>query len=527
MFRALWIAALVSNVGSWMQTVGAQWFLVEQNASPLLIALVQTASAAPVLLLGVPAGVLGELLNRRALLIWTQAAQVVISGILIALTIGGELTPYLLLVLTFLLGAATAIELPAYQALSAEIVPVRMIPNAASLSAISVNLSRAVGPAIAGLVLSSLGVAFVFALNLASFALFLLVLVFWRKYRPDAHQPEHFIDATRAGLRYVANAGVVRRIYLRLGLFVFPGSALYALLPLIATDRLNLGSTGYGLLLGAVGVGSVTAAFFIPAFRDRWGPNRTVLIASALFGAGSIAVALSTNLAFTLVVLVVVGAAWIGVVATLNSSVQSFLPVWVRARGLSVYQMVLFGSTAGGAAVGGVFAGWFTPAETLAVAGVIVIIVAGTQLIWPLLSTTDKSRANAPFPLSEAAQAAEVDPDGQTLVLVRYEVAEEQRSSFVDHMTMVERSRRRTGARTWALYQDLEMPGELVEVFAVGSWQEHLQQHNSRPTEYDEETLQGAGNIAQSVTAQHLIQIERPHPTASGRHHTNNKETST
>lgn len=176
-FRALWIAALVSNIGGWMQTVGAQWFMVEQHTSPLLIALVQTASAVPVLLLGIPAGVIGELLNRRGLLIWVQSAQVLISAALVALTASGEMTPYLLLVLTLLLGAASAVQLPAYEAISAEIVPTSMIPNAASLSSISVNLARAIGPAIAGLLLSGLGVAFVFALNLASFAVFLAVLI--------------------------------------------------------------------------------------------------------------------------------------------------------------------------------------------------------------------------------------------------------------------------------------------------------------------------------------------------------------
>ncbi|MFS0732976.1 MFS transporter [Microbacterium sp. 1P10UB] len=512
-FRALWIAALVSNIGSWMQTVGAQWFLVEQNSSPLLIALVQTASAAPVLLLGVPAGVLGELLNRRALLIWVQAAQVLISAALIALTAAGELTSYLLLVLTLLLGAASAVQLPAYQAMAAEIVPVRMIPNAASLSAISVNLSRAIGPAIAGLLLSGLGVAFVFAVNLASFAVFLVVLACWRTYRPDAHSPEPFIDATRAGLRYVAHAGVVRRIYVRLGLFVLPGSVLYALLPIVATERLGLGAVGYGVLLGGLGAGSVVAAFFIPSLRDGLGSNRTVLISSALFGTGTIGVSISPALALTLPVLAVVGAAWIGVVATLNGAVQSFLPVWVRARGLSVYQMVLFGSSAAGAAISGVFAGWFDPSATLAVAGALVLVVAVSQFAWPLLTTSQMRRTTVPLPLA-AARNADIDAQSATLVLVRYDVADESRDPFIAQMRLVERSRRRTGARAWSLYEDRETHGELVEVFSVGSWQEHLQQHNTRPTQYDDDTIRQASAIARSVSAHHLIQIPRPH-TAS------------
>lgn len=511
-FRALWIAALVSNIGSWMQTVGAQWFLVEQNSSPVLVALVQTASAAPVLLLGVPAGVLGELLNRRALLIWVQAAQVLIGAGLVALTAAGELTPYLLLILTLLLGAASALQLPAYQALSAEIVPIKLIPNAASLSAININVSRAIGPAIAGLLLSGLGVAFVFAVNLLSFGVFLAVLVAWRRYQPDPHEPERFIDATRAGLRYVSHSGVVRRMYVRLGLVILPGSALFALLPLIATDQLHLDSTGYGLLLAGVGVGSVVAAFLAPRLRDAIGPNKTILLSSVVYGVGTVAVAFSPTIAVTLPVLAVVGAGWIGVVATLNGAVQSFLPVWVRARGLSIYQMVLFGSTAAGAAISGVFASWLGAEDTLAAAGVLVLVACITQLVWPLLPTAKIRRSPAPLPLGAAAQAAHVDPEGQTLVLVRYAVPAAQQRVFAEHMRLVERSRRRTGARSWSLYQDLEVPDQLVEVFAVGSWQEHLQQHASRPTEYDNETLRAAGTIAHSVHAEHLVQVPRPHP---------------
>lgn len=511
-FRALWVAALISNIGSWMQTVGAQWFMIEQHGSPLLITLVQTASALPVLLLGIPAGVLGELLNRRNLLIWVQTAQVLISAALVAVTVAGEMTPYLLLVLTLLLGAASAVQLPAYGAISAEIVPTRMIPNAASLSAISVNLARAVGPAIAGLVLSGLGVTYVFALNLASFAVFLVVLVCWRSYHPDPHQPERFIAATRAGVRYVAHAAVVRRIYVRLGLFVVPGSVLFALLPLLATDRLHLDAAGYGILLAGLGVGSVAAAAFAPLVRDILGPNRTVLISSVLFGAGAIAVALSPVVTVTLPVLALVGAAWIGVVATLNGAVQSFLPVWVRTRGLSIYQMVLFGSLGFGAALSGGIAGWVGAAPTTAVAGVLVICVAATQLLWPLLPTEQKKRHTAPLPLA-ADNGADIDASAQTLAIVRYDVGETDRLAFLEQMKLVEHSRRRTGARTWALYQDRESPGDLVEVFAVGSWQEHLQQHTSRPTQYDDDTIRAASALASAVDVHHLIQIGRSRTT--------------
>lgn len=511
-FRALWITALVSNIGTWMQTVGAQWFMVEQHTSPLLITLVQTASAAPVLLLGIPAGVLGELFNRRTLLIWMQVVQLLVTGALVALTVTGQLTPYLLLAITLVLGASSAVQLPAYQALVTEIVPGRMIPSAASLSAISVNAARAIGPALAGALLSGLGIAFVFAMNVVSFAAFLLVLIVWRSYRPEAHATERFIDAARAGIRYVTRAAVVRRMYVRLGAFVVPASALYALLPLLATGRLGLDSLGYGLLLAAMGAGSVTAAFLVPWFR-RLGAQRAVLLCSGVFGAATVGVALAPAIGIALPLLAFAGAAWIGVVATINGAVQAFLPVWVRTRGLSVYQMVLFGSMAAGGLLSGVLAGAVGPSTAGVVAGGAVLAVAVTQIFWPLLETADKRRTTFSLSVPDAAQ--EVDGDAAVLVLVRYAVPDERRTEFIERMILVEHSRRRTGARSWALYRDREDASLLVEAFRVGSWVEHEQQHSSRLTDYDHDVIERAGSLADSVTVDHLVEVTRPSsPTA-------------
>ena len=508
-FRALWIAALVSNIGSWMQTVGAQWFLVESDASPVLIALVQSASAAPILLLGIPAGVLGEFLNRRSLLIWVQAAQVVIGLLLTVLTATGAMTPALLLSLTFLLGAASAVQLPAYQAIVPDIVPRDLIRSAASLSSISVNLARAIGPAIAGVIISSLGVPFVFAINAATFAFFLLVLVVWRDYKAPEQRPEPFFDGLRAGLRYVAHAGVVRRIYIRLGLFIVPASALFALLPLVATSRLGLDSNGYGLLLTAVGAGSIGGAFIITPAVQRFGLNATVLVASAVFGVGLVATSLAPTLWVALLVLLFTGVAWIGVLATLNGAVQSFLPVWVRTRGLSIYQIVLFGATAAGSALAGAAAAMFGVGHTSVVAGALVIAVALSQLIWPFLSTADKGRMPAVMPLTDVpmVDGQPIDQDAATLVLVRYTVPAEKRSEFLAALHLVKRSRQRTGARQWQAYDDRERAGVIVEAFRLGSWREHIAQHEGRSTDYDEKVLDAAKAFSTApVEVEHLIE---------------------
>lgn len=432
LFRALWLAGVVSNIGSWMQTVGAQWLLVESHSSAAVIALVQTAAAVPVLLLGIPAGVIGEFVNRRHLLIGVQAFQVAVALALTVLTSAGAMTPPLLLTLTFLIGAASALQLPAYQALVPEIVPAPLISNAAALSSIGVNIARALGPALAGLVIARAGIPAVFAIDAATFAVFMIVLLAWRGYTPPVQRREPFIDATRAGLRYIRNAGLVRRIYLQLALFMIPANALWALLPVVASSHLGLDSNGYGLLLTALGLGSITGAFVIPAARSRLGTNTVVLTASTTYGIGIAVTAMSANLAVVIPVLVLVGVGWIGVVASLNGTVQAFLPVWVRARGLSIYQLVLFGSTAIGSALSGLAAGIFGATSVVVGAGGLVVLAAAALLLWPLTSTAGKDRTISPPLLADAerlietetidgAAAVETHP-GPALVLVRYSI---------------------------------------------------------------------------------------------------------
>ncbi|MGC1214983.1 MAG: MFS transporter, partial [Micromonospora sp.] len=246
-FRSLWLAVLASNIGTWMQTVGAQWLLVDQPNAATLVSLVQTASMLPVLLLALPAGALADTFDRRRLLIAVQAFLAAVGVLLAALTAVGRMPPALLLTLTFALGVGQALTLPAWQAVIPELVPRAQLVSAAALGSISVNLARSVGPAVAGVLVAQAGVAVVFAVNAASFAIFAFALFRWRPDRPESEpEPERFTAALRAGGRYVRHSPVVRRILLRAALFVVPGSALWALLPLVASHRLGLGAGGYG-----------------------------------------------------------------------------------------------------------------------------------------------------------------------------------------------------------------------------------------------------------------------------------------
>lgn len=512
-FRLLWIAGLVSNIGSWMQTVGAQWLLVEQGSPASVVALVQTAAAAPVLLLALPAGVLGEFFNRRTLLIVVQTAQFLIVLGLAGLTWAGAMTPALLLAVTFLLGAGSALQLPAYQAVVPDVVPTPMIADAAVLSSIGVNVARAIGPALAGLVVAQSGVTAVFVANALSFLVFLVALFVWRGYVPPRGRPERFLDATRAGVRYVRNAGAIRGLYLRLALFLLPANGLWALLPVLASAELHLDAGGYGLLLASLGVGSVGGAFLLPPLRARWSTGAVVAAASAVFGLCTLAVAVISSLWLVLLVLAVAGFAWIGVIATINGTVQSFLPVWVRTRGLSIYQLVLFGSTAVGAAVTGALATWAGVVGVLIGCGVLLVVLGIVGALRPAIDTRHKGRAIVSMPLTDVPLVSGEPLDDSAvnpvLVLIRYTVPAERRDDFAARMDAVGRSRRRTGARDWRLYTDREDPAIVVEAFQVGSWSEHLSQHEERMTEYDRQLLDRARALADGEpVVEHLLQTE-------------------
>ena len=507
-FRALWIAVLVSNIGSWMQTVGAQWLLVDEHAAPVVVALVQTASSLPVLLVGIPAGVIGEFVDRRRLLIGVQAFQVVVGVVMTVLTATGDMTPALLLTVTFLLGTASALQLPAYQALVPEIVPRAAITDAAALSSVGVNVARAIGPALAGLVIAQLGVPFVFAATRCRSR------SSWWCSSPGAGTSAPRRGPNRSSTPPAPGCGTSCTRRSSAGsscsspLFMVPANALWALLPLVADGPLGLSSGGYGLLLAAVGIGSVGGAFLMPAIRARLGIGRTVGFASVVFGVCTAVVALVPVLPVVLVALLVGGVAWIAVVTTLNGTVQAFLPAWVRTRGLAAYQLVLFGCTAIGAALAGAVATPLGVTGVLAGAGVVTALSAALLLVSGFPVLTDRQRAVTPMPFGDEVFV----PDdhgaatGETLVLLHWTVPADAVDEFRARAGRLGRSRRRTGARDWNLYRDAASgPDAWVEAFRVGSWQEHVDQHEVRQTGDDARTLQSVREVAGEPRVEHLV----------------------
>jgi MFS family permease len=485
-FRALWIAVLFGNIGNWMETVGAQWLLVSQPGNSLLVALVQTADTLPVVLLALPAGVLADVFDRRLLLIGTQLFLAAVSATEAGLMVVGQLTPGLLLLLTFLGGAGSGVTSPAWQAMIPDLVPRAQIRSASVLGSVSVNVGRAVGPALAGLLIAVLGVAPVFALNAASFIAFAGVLVWAHSNRQDTpSRRERFLPALRAGGGYVRWSPFVRRVLIRAALFLLPATAIWALLPLVATEALHLDAAGYGALLGALGLGAIGGVLVLGRLRARLSEDRMITLASLVYAATMAVLVLVPLGAVAFPALFVAGMAWLIVLSTVNATLQTFLPGWVRARGLAFYLIVLFGSQALGAAIWGVVAGQVGLTATFLGAAVVMVgaTVAGRRWLLPDVSGLDRSPA-VYWPEATLAFAPDADT-GPVLVTAAYTVPEASSAAFVTAMSDLERSRRRTGASDWQLYRDGADPQRFLEVFEVPSWDTHLRQHGGRLTGAD------------------------------------------
>ena len=514
-FRALWLAVLGSQIGTWMQTVGAQWLLVDEPNAATLVSLVQTAMMLPMLLLSVPAGVLADALDRRRMLIVVQWFQAAIGALLTALTFFGQMTPALLLTLTFVLGCGGAITIPTYQALIPDLVPREQLTAASALGAISMNLARAIGPAAAGVLVAQVGPAAVFGFNAATFVAFAVVLLLWRR-RPtvDAGEPEPFVAALRAGGRYVRHSSAMRRFLLRVALFILPGVALWALLPVVASERLEMGPDGYGLLLAALGVGAVGGALLMPRLQSHLSDNRLLAISSTVYAGALAVVALVPNATVVTLALIPAGTAWMAVLANVSAIVQMFLPRWVRARGLGAYQVVFFGGQALGALAWGLIAERIGLVNTFLAASLLTALGTATLARWPLMETRHLDREPAVF-WPEPDLTVEPDPEaGPVVVTATWTVTKENEARFLSAMHSVRRTRMRTGAVQWGIFRHGEVEGRLVEVYVVPSWGEHLRQHTGRLTGTDRDIELRASALAEGPPdVAHLLP---PDSTAGG-----------
>jgi len=478
-FAIIWVATVVSNIGGWMYNVASGWLMTSLNADPLAVSLVQVANSLPMFLFAIPAGALVDIVDRRLFLIIGETAVAVTSTAFAALVWLHLITPWSLLVFSFIVTVASAVTAPAWQAVVPQLVPRADLPSAIAANSVGINVSRAVGPALGGLMVVALGIAAPFWVNAFSNVGVIAALIRWRppKKTGPALPAESFGQSMRSGLRHARYNADLRSTLMRAMAFFVFASAYWALLPLVARDQIHGSSALYGVLLGVIGASAVAGAFLLRTLRARLGPDVLLAgasvataLATALFGAAhhaGVAVAAS----------VLAGASWIAGVSSLNVSAQVALPEWVRGRGLAMYVTIMFGALSLGSAI------WGELASLTGLPLALYAAAAGAVLAVPLtwrwkLQTGAAIDFTPSMHWPEPVTIANVEPDrGPVLTLVEYRIDPKHREAFLEAMGPYARVVRRNGAYDFGIFEDPAEEGRFVETFMTDSWSEHLRLH--------------------------------------------------
>jgi MFS family permease len=477
-FAVIWTATLVSNVGGWMYSAASGWLMTSLNPDPFIVALVQAASTLPICLFALPAGALADIFDKRKYLIVVETLTTAVSAVYAVMVGLGLATPGNLLLFTFLIGAAGALTIPAWQAVVPQLVPKETLPPAIAANSVGVNISRALGPALGGGIISGFGIVAPFWINAISNLGIVGALLWWRSRPTGTRLPaEHFGRAISAGLRYARHNPHLRGTLMRaIGFFLF-ASAYWALLPLVARQQIAGGAGLYGVLLGVIGIGAVSGAFLLPRLKAKLGPDRLMAVGALGQALAMVLYGLAREPVMALAASVIAGASWIAALATLSVSAQVALPDWVRGRGLALYTTVFFGCLALGSAAWGEIAVWvgLPDAHFLAAAGA----VAAIPLTWRWKLHTGAGTDLTPsmhWPAPITAQDIAEDR-GPVLVTVEYRIRPQDREAFLAALAPLEHERRRDGAYRWGVFEDAAEQGRIVEVFLIESWMEHLRQH--------------------------------------------------
>lgn len=479
-FALLWVATVVSNVGGWMYSAAAGWLMTTLTKDAFVVSLVQVANTAPMFLLALAAGALTDIVDKRRLLIWGESITAVLSAVFAAAVWFNWVSPSSLLWFMFLISACGAMTSPGWQAVVPSLVPKEALPSAISANSVGFNVSRAVGPALAGAIIGPLGIAAPFVFNAVSNFGVIGVLIGWHapQAADDALPPERFGGAIGIGFRYALNNLALRRTFVRTTAFFLFASCYWALLPLVARDRVSGGAAIYGLMLGAIGLGAVAAAFVMPYWKKRLGADGLVVVASVGTAIAMVLFAVARSPLLALIASLTAGVAWIVGVATLNVSAQVSLPDWVRGRGLAMYMTVMFGAITLGSAIWGRLA-------TVTNLQVALLVAAATMLITIPLTWRWRLQTGEQVDLTPSTQwPAPVttrtvdDDDGPVLVTIEYRLARSSdRAAFLSALDRLQHERLRDGASTWGIYEDTAQPCRFLETFLVASWAEHMRQH--------------------------------------------------
>jgi MFS family permease len=472
-FRMLWSTWLIANICMWMNDVAAAWLMTSLTTSPIWVALVQTASTLPVFLLGLPSGALADILDRRRYFIITQFWVAAVALLLCFAVLSDVMTPTLLLVFTFANGIGLAMRWPVFAAIVPELVPRAQLPAALALNGVSMNASRIIGPLVAGAVIASAGSAWVFILNAVLSVISAFVIMRWqREHVPSPLGRERLFSAMRVGLQFVRQSARLKAVLLRIFLFFFHSTALLALLPLVARGLEGGDAATFTLLLASMGAGAISTALFLPRLRQAFARDTVVLCGTILQSASTLIVAFAPNVYVAVAGMFLAGMAWLSTANSLSVSAQLALPDWVRARGMSIYQMAIMGGSALGAALWGKVASLGTLQLSLTIAaitGVMAMLCAYRLVVDRSIEEdlTPSRELKAPF--------AETPPKtGNVLVTIEYLIDPARAADFGVLMQESRRSRLRQGALSWDLLRDISDPGRYIEQMVDESWTEHL-----------------------------------------------------
>ena len=486
-FRTLWFASIVVWLGTWLQNTGAGWLMTTLAPRPFIVAMVQAATIMPVFLLALPGGAMADIVDRRTFLIGTQIWTILAAALLAVLTLTGGMTATWLLILTFAIGIGAALTQPAWSAIIPELVPREDLVGAITLNGIGFNLTRAIGPALAGFLILLGGSGLTFSLYAASILAVIGALVMWRRGRRFTGLPrEHLISAMRAGMRFVRNTPAIQHAMIRTIAYSIPASAPWALLPLYVRRDLDLGPGMYGVILGMMGVGGVASGMLLPMVRGRLSRGATVVTCSLFSCAGMALVGIATNIAphwaMAAFGMLLFGIGWTSAYATIQAAAQLVCPPWVRARSLSIYQLAQNGALT----IGSFGWGWIggtvgLPRTFIAAAavGLILTILARYARIEAITAVPLPPLLEpAPTPEAPAAELVALlrDTRGRVMETVHYRVAPDQRAEFLTMMREARRIRGRSGALFWQIYEDVAHPDGWLEVWSMENWTDHLRE---------------------------------------------------
>ncbi len=477
-FLLLWIATVASNIGTWMHDVGAGWLMTELAPSPLMVAAVQSATTLPIFLFALLAGAVADIVDRRKLLLGINAAMGLAALAMTAFVHFGLMSPLLLLLFTFIFGTGAAFMAPAWQAIVPKLVPRGDLSAAIALNSMGINVSRAIGPALAGFLIVAAGLASPFLVNALSFVGIIAVLLWWKpKAEPASSLPSETIGgAIVSGLRYAWNSPALTATLIRAASFFVFASAFWAMLPLIARDVLSGGPTLYGILLASVGAGAVGGAFLLPKIKKRLGSDGTVAFGTVGTALVMVSMALVPNQVVAVAAAALAGLSWIAVLSSLNVSAQTALPDWVRARGLSVFLTVFFGSMSLGSLVWGQVASiWGIPVALIAASVGAIALIPLTRTSHLQQGASQDLSPSMHWP--EPVLAEDEDPDGPVMIQITYQVEERHAEEFLTRMKQLAASRRRGGGYRWSIMRDAADTRVYIETWWESSWLNHKRQH--------------------------------------------------